>query len=91
MSDWKAEIARIKSGIDGLHGAIEKYLELTGNPDRVSVDDLEIICQLTETFPSKLDQNTLQVTLGEFMVYYGFDPVPTDDGFFEKLPRKKND
>jgi hypothetical protein len=89
MTGWKEEIVRIKSSIHGLHDAIKKYLELTGNPDRVPVDDLETVCQLTGIFAADIGQDTLVDTLSEFVVYYGFDPVSTNDGFYEKLPSKR--
>lgn len=89
MTDWKAGIVRYQSSIYDLHSAIEKYLELTDNPDRIPVDDLETVCQLTGIFSSRIEQGTLRVTLGEFLVYYGFDPVLTNDEFFEKLPSQR--
>jgi hypothetical protein len=88
MANWKTEIECYKFGINGLHGAIEKYLEFTGYLDRVSVDDLETVCQLTGVLSSRLDRETFQGTVCEFIVYHGFDLLPTADGFWTKLPSK---
>lgn len=89
MTDWKEEIAKIKGNIRGVHDAIAKYLELTGNPDRVPIDDLATVCQLTELFAPNIAQQGFEIVVAEFMVYHGFDPVPTEDGFYEKLPSKR--
>lgn len=90
MSDWKEEIARVKLNIYGLHQAIGKYLELTGNPDKIPVEDLETVCQMTEIFAPGVSRDDLLTMLSEFIVYHGFYSVANEDGFFEKLPNKKN-
>jgi hypothetical protein len=89
MSDWKTEIQRIKGDIRDTHGAIEKYLQLTDNPNSVPVEDLLTVCQLTGIFSPGLDRDELVITISEFMVYHGFDPVPNKNEQWEKLPFKR--
>ena len=86
MSDWRNELGKfIESRIGDLHDVIGKYLELIGNPDKVPLDDIVTVVQMSGIFNSSADQDFLIQVAGEFLVYAGYSPVPVDDQYFKKL------
>lgn len=87
MADWREEVAKIKGGVMALDRAIAKYLELTGNPDKVPVGDIETVCQLTGILSPTISREDFESTLYEFIIYHGFDPDPKD-GHYVRYPKK---
>ena len=88
MSSWKDELTRIKDSIHDMHQALEKYLKLTGNPEKFPVDDLVTVFLLTGTIPPGVTEKEVVAIASEFVAYYGYFPVPTDDGFYIRTSDK---
>jgi|GEM_PF-4610285 len=86
MADWKTELGEfIGAKIADLHAVIEKYLELAGDPDKIPIEDIVTVVQMTGIFDHTADQDFLAQAAGEFLVYHGYGPVPVDDTYFERI------